>query len=254
MTITRNSRPTSVKSTSGFFQCTAIVAALFATTATADSLLGPFVPGTGQWDTWGTIGSFEPGPGGSWQRYSSRDNTGVAVGGADVNTDDPIVGAWSAFIVCSNPTFGVPNMGVSGSRTYTIPADSSTDEFVLSGFIERREGTSTTANFGLHVSQTGNFDHTALSIPGTSTTQFVWTGFTVTPGSDVVVSWSMDGTCVPGDFAYFDEIALTPLSEFVLPTPVPEPVTTTLAGAVLLSGCALWRSMKRRRYAGQKTL
>lgn len=201
----------------------------------ANVLVGPFIPGTGSWDTLPT-GGFEYGP------QAIRTSNGYAfkgdvfylnalVSGAGTASTSSVAAEVGNFGALIQPgTFTGIGVGLSYDGKLIPPGG---EDYVLSAFIRRPTPGGSLAH--IYIDNGDNpGDHKVDVLATTSEWQFVW-GIYHYQGAGVTPRIVMDTKVTPSDVLYVDEFAFTPLSEFQLPVEtVPEPaVTWSLLGMTI---------------------
>ena len=181
----------------------------FSLVANASSLTGPFDPNSGHWNTIDN-GGFENGLAG-WSLISNK-------GVFNSSTQQAFVGNYSA--KCT-PTSNYNGAGYAIQKTISVTAGQS---YVLSGFFQ--QGNMTDSGLYLDLNDVYFEAHAQVayvSNPNNDWT-FVWATINVPVNvGTVTIRVVNDGHLVNGQYAYADEVAFTPVSQFVAPTFVPEP-------------------------------
>ncbi len=196
---------------------------------------GPFVPGTGYWDTI-KYGDAEAGTTIGWHL-----NVPGYTESFEATSEESAAGSYSYKLVSKQMNTGWGIAAVYNSSITLTPGT-----YVLSGFILAPE-VSSKHNY-LDLNDWNSEPKNMVVVGGESQDWwFVYGEFTVS-GSKVSVTPRMvrDSYLPANSYAYFDEIAITPKDKFRAPTPVPEPATFTL---FLIGACfsiALMRTRLRR--------
>lgn len=174
-----------------------------APTPPSGHLAGPFLPGTGNW-TVVPNGGFEMGDLSEWTRRSTPS------GGFEASDDQAAVGAQAAKAVASA-------IGGEGFTLESTPvAVVEGRQYVLSGFFHAED----VSSGKLYIDLTdAPFEVNVLSESGLPGWQFAWGTFTVTDEFEsVIVRTVRGGPVTAGEHGYFDEIAVTPASQFLPPS------------------------------------
>ena len=199
----------------------------------AEVLVGPFLPGTGNWNVLPS-GGFEYGPqtirtANSYAYKQDVFYLNALVSGAGTASTSPVaaeVGSLGALI--QPGTFN--GIGVALSYDGKLQVNV---QYVLSAFIRRPTPDGSLAH--IYIDNGGNQgDHQVFASAATSEWQFVWGVYSVS-ATGLTPRIVMDTKVGPNDVLYVDEFAATPLSQFHPPVAgVPEPaVTWSLLGMTL---------------------
>ncbi len=207
--------------------CTAVVSiCIFSTFAYGNVITGPFVAGTGHWQTL-TNGGFETGSTSGWYGSGWK-------GSFSASSTMAFTGSYS---VESRPSYSFNGPGFALNHNVSVQSGVS---YVLSGFFNTA---SLTEGDQMYIDLNDvSFEHSCVAPTGVAGWQFVWWSFTVPSGyHSLTVRLVRDGNVVQGHYGYVDEVALTPVSEFATPEVVPEPATLLL---LAMGGLSVFR---RRR-------
>lgn len=194
--------------------------------ATQIQLEGPFWSNVGYW-TDVTSGGFETGLS-PWSVITPSRGT------MEASTQTDYAGNASVKINALT-TFTGPGYGIG--QTISVTAGQT---YVLSGFLQ--QGTITTGRIYLDFCDVGweNEVHFAVSSTPKAAWQFAYGTVTIPVGvTSVYLRLVHDLNVIAGQYAYVDEIALTPIASFVAPVPVPEVSSLWCLGLVL--GCLVCR-------------
>ena len=184
-------------------------------------LIGPFVQGSGRWNTV-RGGDFEGGPrdipysaawtGGDEMVFIVTDGTS---GTARISTNAAQFGRYGAEIHPGR--FSGPGITATYNGVYSLKPGR---VYVLSGFIKRLRPENSRADIVFDLWLRTN-DLYVFSTNSTKEWQFVYGAFTAS--NDPVSARAAIGQDVTeDDVAYFDELAITPVEDFVPPTVVSE--------------------------------
>lgn len=189
--------------------------------AQSGSLTGPFIPGTGNWNTLYN-GGWELGNTSGWTHYTGAGNyvatqEKAAVGNWSLKSQMDYSATWELGLWRDIS-------GLTVGQTYVLSAFFYTGQAGGTARIDRDHGIS-------QVAPAYKVDEW----------QFVWGSWTATSTDTKVRIFRNKPTNTTDIGMYYDEIAVTPLGAFAPPTVVPEP-TSLLALAVGLTGL-----MARRR-------
>ncbi len=182
------------------------------------SIVGPFVEGSGNWNTVDN-GGFEDGLSG-WTNYAW-----AGTGEFQVTPDYAAFGNYSAAAI---PAYDFTGYGFCLKRQITVEPDT---DYILSGFFYT--GNLSSDAFYLDLDDV-SFEEHVLAPVGVDNWQFVYAPFH-TPEwvTQVTVRLVRDGDVKKDEIGYIDEVAITPLSEFKAPAPVPIPSALVLLGGGL---------------------
>ena len=202
------------------------------TVSYAAVMQGPFLEGSGNWNLLPN-GGFEQGDTSSWvSSWASH------LGIIQVTSSYAYSGAYSASLI---PKISFEGAGFSLGHPVSVTGGSS---YVLSGFFN----TSLMTSGQLYLDLNDIAGDISVGSPelelGVDEWQFVW-GVTTIPANINTVSVRMvrDGVTVAGEEAFIDEVALTPLADFIPPSQVPVPGSVWLLG----SGIAGLVFLRRKR-------
>ena len=201
-------------------------------------LVGPFVPGSGSWTNL-PGGNFEDGP------YALPMNTqyGPLIGDMELFLSAGSVG--SAFRSNSAAysgahgvdlrvgTFQGAGVGVTYYKLYPVPAGSSV---VLSAFVRRVNPATSRASVFLDFWAVSGTER-VLARPNVAGWQFLYSVFTAPLGGGFVnlgARVGVDGDVTPDDHILIDELAMTPLEQFVPPQPLLGDFTLGAQGTAVL--------------------
>lgn len=192
-------------------------------------------PNTGHWLTVPN-GGFETGDMTGWSPQIPPNNNGYGVFVA--SSDVVLSGSYSAK---TDPLLNFTGPGFANISDY-IPVQAN-ETYVLSGFFNA-EGL-TSGNLSLDLSDIG-FNIRINAVIGSPGWHFVWGEFTPTIDYLVRVRLVRDTDVKLGEYGYIDEVGITPASEFVAPSTVPEPTSFVIFAALGLVGAVLVRKQKRK--------
>ncbi len=179
---------------------------------------GPFVEGSGNWDTL-VNGDFESGNISQWQddqfgRGSFGATSALAFDGM--------------FSAGATPFFSFSGAGFALTQFVAVTGG---QDYILSAFVNT--GSISGGNVRLDLIVNGTFiGLDPFANNGVSEWQFLSDTFTIPSGiNSVTVRLIRDGTGVlVNEIAYFDQIGLTPVGSFTAPTVIPEPSVAVLLG------------------------
>lgn len=207
---------------------------LEAAAARAGIVLNP-APGTGQYDLLPN-GGFETGTMADWPDQLPNGNAGL--GEFVASTAMPFAGNFSAQAV---PTVSFSGPGFA-EITDPLPVTVG-ETYVLSAFFNTSDLTSgnlyvDTAGWGVNLQ--------ILPQTGLSGWQFLWADFTA-PISTARFRLVRDGAVETGQYGYIDDVALTPVQDFVAPSAVPEPGTLQMFATAFCAVVGITVSGRTRR-------
>ena len=188
------------------------------------SITGPFVEGTGHWDTLNN-GGFETGDVSGWSDYIT-----IGQGVFRASTEKPFLGQYSAKAIPSS-AFNAP--GFALQQSVSVQPETT---YVLSAFVYTG---GTTGNLYLDNWPSAQPWSFADPLDGVEEWQFVYVDLLVPAGVySENIRMILDANVGAANYGYVDEVALTPKDQFVPPTAVPEPATFLL---LVFGGWALLR-------------
>ena len=180
-------------------------------------MLGPFVPGSGRWNIV-RDGDFETGPreipfspGWTGEDKLTFPNPNGKSGTAQISSEAACYGGYGAEI--RPGTFKGAGVAITYNGIYCLKPGR---EYILSGFIKRPHSDNSRA----HVYFDLWLQRNPLLVSSTNLTtewQFVYGAFTAS-NDPVTARATIDSEVAETDVSYFDELAITPIEDFVPPT------------------------------------